>query len=67
MMVEEDGQLKRLGKKHFYEIFKDDGKTNISDQLKVIKLFHYLILMEYVNVFTSEVTLAEVEGGLKSL
>ena len=38
-MVEEDSHLKQLGVQHFSEIFKDNGSSNILDQLKVIILF----------------------------
>ena len=54
-----------MGEKHFSEMFKDDVKTNIGNQLKVIKLFPSFILKVDVVVFTSEVTLAEVEGAFK--
>ena len=37
--VEEEDELKDLGIKHFSDMFKDDLKTNIVDQLKVIQLF----------------------------
>ena len=46
-------------------MFKDDVKTNIGNQLKVIKLFPSFIMKVDVVVFTSEVTLAEVEGAFK--
>ena len=42
--VDEAEQLKDLGVKHFSEIFKDDGKTNIGDQLKVIQHFPSIVL-----------------------
>ena len=54
-----------MGEKHFSEMFKDDGKTNIGDQLKVIKLFPSFIPKVDVGVFTSQVTLTEVEGAFK--
>ena len=43
VLVDEEIQLKCLGGNHFSEIFKDEGKANIGDQLKVIKLFPSLI------------------------
>ena len=42
-MVKETDHLKVLGVKHFFDIFKDDGKTNIRDQLKVFQLFPSLV------------------------
>ena len=54
-----------FGEKHFSEIFKDDGKENIGDQLKVIKLFSSFIPVDDAGVFTSEVSLDEVEEALK--
>ena len=64
--VEDEDKLKELGIRYISEIFKDDGKENISDQLKFIQLFPSLISREDADVFTSEVTLAEVEGDLKA-
>ena len=46
-------------------MFKDDGCTNIGDQLKVNKLYPSYISKEKGGVFTMEVSLAEVEGALK--
>ena len=37
-MVLEDAPLKQLGKHHFSDLFEDDRTTNISNQLKVIRL-----------------------------
>ena len=65
-MVEEFDQLKELGVKQFTDIFKDDGKSIISYQLKVIQLFPTLVASEEVSFFTLEVSLAEVEGALKA-
>ena len=45
-------------------MFKDDGGTNIGDQLKINKLFPSFITKEEGSVFTTEVSLAEVEGDL---
>ena len=47
-------------------MFKDDDCTNIGDHLKVIKLFPSFISKEEGHIFTSEVTIAEVESTLKS-
>ena len=41
-VVSEDVPLKQLGKPHFSDLFQDDGSTNISDQLKVIRIFSTL-------------------------
>ena len=38
-LIATDAALKQLGEQHFVDLFKDDGKTNIVDQLKVIGLF----------------------------
>ena len=38
-LITTDATLKKQGKQHFADLFKDDGKTNIVDQLKVIGLF----------------------------
>ena len=47
-------------------MFKDDGGTKIGDQQKVIKLFPSFITKEEAGAFTTEVSLTEVEGALKS-
>ena len=52
VLVEGNGQLKELGVKHFSEIFKDEGNTRISDQLKVIHLFPTLVDREEATIFT---------------
>ena len=65
-MVEEIDHLKDLGVKHYSNIFKDDGNTSISDQLKIIQLFPSMLSEEEASMFTSEVTLAKVEGALKA-
>ena len=64
--VDKAEQLKELGVKHFSKIFKDDGKTNIGDQLEVIQLFASIVSRDEADVFTSEVTLEEVEGALRT-
>ena len=64
--MENDEQLKELGVKHFSEIFKDDDKSNIVDHLKVIQLFPSYVSSEEAEIFSTEVTLGEVEGDLKS-
>ena len=65
--VDEVDQLKELGVKHFSKIFKDDGKTNIGDQLKVIQVCPSIVSRDEADVFSSKVTLDEVEGSLKPL
>ena len=62
---EETIHLKELGVKHFTESFKDDGKSIISDQLKVIQLFPSFVTRDEASIFIDEVTLVEVEGALK--
>ena len=66
VLVEGTDKLKEMGVKHFSDIFIDDGKTNIRDHLKVIQLFPSLVSRDEADVFTSEVTLDEVEGALKA-
>ena len=66
VMVEEIDQLKDLGVNHFSKNFKDDGRTCISDQLKIIQHFPSMLSDEEVSMFTSQVTLVEVEGALKA-
>ena len=58
----DDDSLKKLGKKHFSYLFKDDKTTNIVDQLKVIKLFPTLTQVEDVDGFLKPITLQEVES-----
>ena len=38
-LASKDAALKKMGKKHFSDVFMDDNSTNIVDQLKVIRLF----------------------------
>ena len=64
--MEEIDHLKDLGVKHYSNIFKDDGNTSISDQLKIIQLFPSMLSEEEASMFTTEVTLVEVEGALKA-
>ena len=64
-MIEEEAQLKQMGSRHFVELFKDDGSTNIEDQLKVIQLFHTFVQEEERDCFSFVITLAEIERVLK--
>ena len=65
--MENDDQLKELRVKHFSKIFKDDDKSNIVDQLKIIQLFPSYVTSEEAEILSTEVSLGEVEGALKSL
>ena len=64
--MEEEIKLRDLGVRHFSRIFKDDLKTNIFDQLKVIKLFSAFLSEEETGIFSSMISLGEVEVALKS-
>ena len=64
--MEEEDKLKDPGIRHFSEMFKDDLKTNIVDQLKVIQLFPSFLSEEETNSFSSMITIGEVEAALES-
>ena len=64
-VVSEDAPLKQLGKQHFSDLFQDDGSTNISDQLKAIRIFPTLTEKEDVDQFLEPITTQEVEVVLK--
>ena len=44
--IEDDAQLKHLSVSHFSELYSDGGLTNIEDQLKVVRLFPFMVLEE---------------------
>ena len=48
-VVSEDAPLKQLGKHHFSDLFQDCGSTNISNQLKLIRVFPTLTEKEDVD------------------
>ena len=60
-ILSDDESLKRLGKKHFSDLFMDDKGTNITNQLEVIRIFPKLVLDEDVDCFLYPITLQEVE------
>ena len=64
-LVSEDAPLKQLGKQHFCDLFKDDRTSNITHQLKVIKLFPTLTEKEDVDQFLEPIFIQEVEVVLK--
>ena len=64
-MVDEDAHLKLLGEHHFYDLCKDDGSTNIVDQLKVINIFPTFVQEDERGSYFSKITLLEVEVVLK--
>ena len=64
-MVSDDAPIKQLGKQHFSDLFEDDRTTNITDQLKVIRLFPTLIEKEDVDWFLEPISIQEVEVVLK--
>ena len=66
MWVEDEAKLKELSVRHFSETFKDEKKSNIVDQLQVIKLFPTFLSENDSVVFTSMISLSKVEDALKS-
>ena len=64
--MDDEGNLKDLGIKHFSQIFKDDNQSNILAQLKVIKLFTSMLTKEGDGCLIEEVSIGEIEGGLKT-
>ena len=64
-LVSIDTPLKQLGEQHIFELFKDYGKTNIGDQLKVISLFPSYVQEYEKDCFLAPITLSEVESALK--
>ena len=56
-LVYEDTTLKKMGKKHFSDVFMDDKSTNIANQLKVIRLFLTFTQTEEVNNFLEPITI----------
>ena len=56
-LVSDDIALKKMGKKHFSDVFMDDKSTNIADQLKVIRLFLTFTQAEEVNYFLEPITI----------
>ena len=64
-VVSEDATLKMLGKQHFSALFEDDKKTNIVDQLKVIRLFPTMTEEEDIDYFLKPISIQEVEVVLK--
>ena len=63
--MEDEASLKNLGIKHFSHIFKDDDRSNILAQLKVIMLFPSMLSIEKARCFIEEFSLVEIEGALK--
>ena len=66
-LITTDATLKQLGEQHFANLFKDDGKTNIVDQLKVIGLFPSYVQETKKDCFLTPTTISEVEANLKVL
>ena len=64
--VSDDPSIKTLGTRHFRKIFEDDNLTSISAQLKIIRLFPSFFESDEKEVFSSVVTISEVEKALKS-
>ena len=56
-LVSDYVSLKKMGKKHFSDVFMDDKSTNIVDQLKVIRLFLTFTRAEEVNCFLEPITI----------
>ena len=64
-LIEDEAQLKLLGVSHFFELFSDDGLTNIDDQLKVIRLFPSFVLEDEKESFLPYFSLSKIEVILK--
>ena len=56
-LVIDDASLKKLGRQHFNDLFKDDKATNIANQLKVISLFPTLTQDKDAVSFLEPITL----------
>ena len=63
--MSEDSTLKMLSKQHFSDLFNDDKKTNIVDQLKVIRLFLNMTVEEDIDCFLKPISIQEVEAVIK--
>ena len=64
--MEDEAGLKNLGYIHFSHIFKDDDRSCILAQLKVIMLYPSMLSIEGARCFIEEVSLVEIEEALKS-
>ena len=64
--VEEEVALKELGLRHFSHIFRDDKKTCILAQLKVVMLYPSMLSTEEACCFIENVSMSEIEGALRS-
>ena len=62
---EDETALKELGQAHFANIFKDDGGTCLSHQLKVVLLYPRMIPDANAIDLTCQVSLGEIELALK--
>ena len=58
--IEEETALKELGQAHFANIFKDEGETCISHQLKVVLLYPRMILDVNATDLTCPISLGEI-------
>ena len=63
--VTEDLDLKALGVKHFSNLFCDDKSSDISEQLKVVRLFPHMTTDDDINCFLQPISGPEVEAVLK--
>ena len=66
IIYEHETTLKELGQTHFANIFKDDGGTCLSQQLKVVLLYPRMIPDVNATDLTCQVSLGEIELALKS-
>ena len=64
--MDDEGNLKDLGIKHFSQIFKDDNQSNILAQLKVIKLFPSMLTKEGAHCLIEEFSIGEIEGAFNT-
>ena len=64
-LISTEEALKQLGEQIFADLLKDDGKTNIVDQLKVIGLFPSYVQETEKDCSLTPITINEVETTLK--
>ena len=64
--IKEESALKEMGKNHFSAIFKDEGGTDLVQQLKVVSLFKRLIPPDQTCTLSCSVDIKEIELSLHS-
>ena len=63
--VSEDLELKALGVKHFSNLFHDDKCSDITEQLKVVRLFPQMTTDDDIVCFNQPISGPEVEAVLR--